>query len=154
MKDRNFIDLSQRRGYGSIYNNLAHGDSGGPIMRKINIDAKHPETEEIINEKRNVIVAIISKGTTLVERRNTKCVDRGTKVTQEMIKWIKKLDSGDYSLGKRINNVTTPPLTSLNTKALYAYRLKYSISIYCRWAKRSISNLHKKECSNPVPFSW
>ena len=70
-KDQNFIDLSVRLGYGMIYNKLSYGDSGGPIMRKINIDAKHPETEEIINEKRNVIVAIISKGATAVERRDT-----------------------------------------------------------------------------------
>ena len=103
MKDKNFIDLSERQSYGTIYNNLAHGDSGGPIMRKIDIEVNNKKTE-----KRNVIVAIISIGvlpTIITDKINTKCLTEGTKVTQEMIQWIKKLDSGDYSLGKNIKSV-------------------------------------------------
>lgn len=97
-KDQNFIDLSERRkyGYGSVYNQLAHGDSGGPIIRKV-IDVSNGA-----QEKRNVIVAIISIGAT-AERRDTKCLNGGTKLIQELIQWIKKLDSGDFSLGKKIN---------------------------------------------------
>ena len=97
-KDPNFIDLSQRGAYGNVYNKLAPGDSGGPIMRKIYID--DPKIRKENQEQRNVIVAIISSGYGVTEKRDTKCIDQGTKVTQEMIQWIKKLDSGDYSLGK------------------------------------------------------
>ena len=103
MKDRNFIDLSQRRGYGAIYNNIAKGDSGGPVMRKINIESinweKIPPTK--YTEKRNVIVGIISTAfVSVTERTDTRCIAEVTKVTKDIIEWIKKMETGDYSIGK------------------------------------------------------
>ena len=100
VKDESHIDYEKRKGYPNIYNNAAHGDSGGPIMTKVN---------DKMGEKRHVLVAVIARGFSIrgldkreltTEPVKTKCIADGSKVTEEIVNWIKKVDSGDYSSGK------------------------------------------------------
>ena len=100
VKDESNIEYEKREGYPNIYNNVAHGDSGGPIMTKVN---------DKIGETRHVLVAVTSRGFDIrgldkreltTEPVKTKCIADGSKVTEEIVRWIKKVDSGDYSSGK------------------------------------------------------
>ena len=101
VKDESNIDHEKREGYQNIYNNVAYGDSGGPIMTEV-IDK--------MGEKRHVLVAVIARGFGIrgLDKREltlqpvkTKCIADGSKVTEEIVSWIKKVNSGDYSSGKK-----------------------------------------------------
>ena len=100
VKDESHIDYEKREGYQNIYNNFAHGDSGGPIMTEVN---------DKMGEKRHVLVAVIARGFGIrgldkreltTEPVKTKCIADGSKVTEEIVSWIKKVDSGHYSSGE------------------------------------------------------
>ena len=100
VKDKSHIEYEKREGYPNIYNNVAHGDSGGPIMTDVS---------DMMGEKRYVLVAVTSRGFGIrgldkreltTEPVKTKCIADGSKVTEEIVRWIKKVDSGDYTSGK------------------------------------------------------
>ena len=52
-QDDNYVDLKNLDLYPEEYQNMAHGDSGGPILRKIFMDD---------GEVRYVVVGVISVG--------------------------------------------------------------------------------------------
>ena len=98
VKDEEFVDLDGFPGHTSIYNNIAPGDSGGLISTKV----------DYRRDFRHVITAVVSFGNGLIDVANyehegktpimTKCKGAGGKVTEDIVNWIKKLNSGDYSL--------------------------------------------------------
>ena len=73
--------------------NINRGDSGGPVMRKL-MDSNGKE--------RYVLVAVNAHGTdiTLLETLNSKCLASVCKLSEEVVKWIKKIDKGDFEYGK------------------------------------------------------
>ena len=75
------------------YIKASHGDSGGGVWTKAN-DPSTPGTKE----KRNTIIAIFSnffKTNSALEKAGwpLKCVNLGTKLSEEVIQWIKDLHS-------------------------------------------------------------
>ena len=98
--NENFKDFQN---YPYIYNNLAYGDSGGPISTKVydsnlNFDSVYnSNTGEFTGEKRHVIVAVTSLGTgikpllTNEGPLSTKCISFGSKVTKDVVDWIKEV---------------------------------------------------------------
>ena len=84
-QDSNYLDYSNVKGYPNFYNNLAKGDSGGPTAREF--------MEK--NEKRYVILAVLSKIHYLAENTDegSKCKSTVSKITKEVVQWIKELHS-------------------------------------------------------------
>ena len=82
-QDSNYLDYSNVKGYPNFYNNLAPGDSGGPTAREF--------IEK--NEKRYVILAVVSNGFELSENDGIKCQSIVSKITKEVVQWIKELHS-------------------------------------------------------------
>ena len=120
-KDESHIHLTDANGYQIVYNNGGTGDSGGPILIKRYVNDKEYilqyemkkntkneyENEGHMKEKRNIIVAVTTGGTginamdTKIKDQGSRCIHHGAKVSEDIIKWIKKLDSGDYSSDKK-----------------------------------------------------
>ena len=120
-KDDSFVHLTDANGYQIVYNNGGTGDSGGPILIKRYVNDKEYilqyemkkntkneyENEGHMKEKRNIIVAVTTGGTginamdTKIKDQGSRCIHHGAKVSEDIIKWIKKLDSGDYSSDKK-----------------------------------------------------
>ena len=70
------------------YRLTGKGDSGGPVMKTM-------------TTKRLVQVAVISGGWTLgIPEIESKCFKQVTKVTEEVVEWIKELEKGNYYTGK------------------------------------------------------
>ena len=61
-KDPHYVDISELKEFKYIYNNVGPGDSGGPIMIKRLIFNKENKEAPSIEENRNIIVAVTSKG--------------------------------------------------------------------------------------------
>ena len=75
-----------------VYWSDATGDSGGPVMRRIT-DSKGKE--------RLVIVAVIAVGwENSIKPQSTKCISEVSKLTDEVVKWIKEIDKRNYETGK------------------------------------------------------
>ena len=95
-KDDSYVHFTDSEGYQIVYNNGGTGDSGGPILIK----------RYVYDEERNIIVAVTTGGTginavdTKIKDKGSRCIHHGAKVSNDIITWIKKLDSGDYSSGK------------------------------------------------------
>ena len=102
-KDPNYVDISQMKKFKYIYNNMGTGDSGAPISIKRLIFNKKNRKAKIIKENRSIIVGVYASGTGISVPSDTMCVNTATKVSQDVVDWIKKIDSGDFSLGKIIH---------------------------------------------------
>ena len=93
--DEPYINIDNLPSFPEIYRTLATGDSGGPIMKRITDSNR---------EKRHVIVAVTSKGygidTRIYTTFKSKCIAEGSKLTEEIVNWIKEVDKGNYELGK------------------------------------------------------
>ena len=104
-KDDSFVHLTDANGYQIVYNNGGTGDSGAPIFIKRYV---YDKDYLLVKEKRIIIVAVTTGGTginaldTKIKDQGSRCIHHGAKVSEDIVKWIKKLDSGDYSLGKSI----------------------------------------------------
>ena len=88
-----YIDIDKLPTFPEVYRNINHGDSGGPVMRKL---------KDINAKERHVLVAVNAHGTdiTFLETLNSKCLASVCKLTEEVVKWIKKIDKGDFEYGK------------------------------------------------------
>ena len=76
------------------YSTIALGDSGGPVSAKVNILNKRPNSIKDAVEKRHVIVAIITNGGGLNSYlKSSECSIAVPKVSKDIVKWIKQLDS-------------------------------------------------------------
>ena len=76
------------------YSTIALGDSGGPVSTKVNILNKRPNSIKDAVEKRHVIVAIITNGGGLNSYlKSSECSIAVPKVSKDIVKWIKQLDS-------------------------------------------------------------
>ena len=109
--------------YQNRYQAFGSGDSGGPISIKI-YDAslnygsssetkclncfKNSQTDEHIGGKRHVIVAVMAAGIGIKNYHDsqimktpyyTKCTQVASKVTQDVVDWIKKLHVDALSSG-------------------------------------------------------
>ena len=74
------------------YRITGKGDSGGPVMKTI-IDKS--------GVKRLVQVAVISGGSIIgIPDIESKCFDQVTKLTEEVVEWLKELEKGNYYTGK------------------------------------------------------
>ena len=82
---------------------MGYGDSGAPISIKRLIFHKKNREAKIEKENRNIIVGVYASGTGISVASDTMCVNTATKVSQDVVDWIKKIDSGDFSLGKIIH---------------------------------------------------
>ena len=75
-----------------VYWNAASGDSGGPVMRRI---------ADSNGEERLVIVAVMAIGSkNSIMPLTTKCISKASKLTEEVVKWIKEIDKRNYETGK------------------------------------------------------
>ena len=85
-----------------VFSCTAGGDSGSPVSAKVMV----PDPENIMKEeKRRVMVAILNTGqnpTALQDLVPSEiCWDYGTKVSEEIISWMKKFDSMQLYSGTR-----------------------------------------------------
>ena len=74
------------------YRKTGRGDSGGPVMKTI---------IEKNGGKRLVQVAVIASGFGIgIPDIKSKCFDQVTKLTEEVVEWLKELEKGNYCTGK------------------------------------------------------
>ena len=97
-KDPNDVRISDYQGAFKAYNAAGQGDAGAPVSRKI-IDRN--------GDKRHVLMAVLSKTSrineTIQEKIKTKCITDASKITDDVVKWIKNLAGGGDSSGKICN---------------------------------------------------
>ena len=81
-----------------------HGDSGSPILRKVDVLDKHYKEKIGAAEKRNVIVGINVKGRGIDSFIGDyrKCSTIGIKVSEDIIHWLKNLDSKYGDAGEKL----------------------------------------------------
>ena len=102
----------------NFYQSIEQGDSGGPISLKVydsnlNFESvSNLQTGEFAGEKRHVILAVISAGTGIKSRNDfesviypgvdlfSKCNSQASKVTEDVVDWIKKLHGSALGTGK------------------------------------------------------
>ena len=110
--DLEFEGMEQDENYGAhvnllrypdVYMAVGAGDSGGPVMREV--------TDEN-GEKRHVVIAVMTNGYGIKEIFSpdltdepveTKCIASATKLSEEVVSWIKKIHEHGYDLGKEMN---------------------------------------------------
>ena len=95
-KDPHYVDISEMKEFKYIYSNTGSADSGGPIMIKRLIFYKENLAAESI-KNRNIIVGITSISSGISKGKDSLCINIGTKVSQDVVDWIKKMDNGDFS---------------------------------------------------------
>ena len=114
-------NMKNAHDYPDIYNNLAKGDSGGPISTKVYdtglnyVPFDNSQTGEFAGEKRHVIVAVSSLATGIEKLSSdegplsTKCISLGSKVTKDVIDWIKDLHNREHHSSKKTTlNLVSP----------------------------------------------
>ena len=86
------------------------GDSGGPVMRKV---------KDENGKMRHVVIAVMTNSYGIKEIFNpdltdepveTKCITQATKLSEEVVRWIKNIHEGSYHLGKEMNDKTSRKL--------------------------------------------
>ena len=89
-KEENFNEPPTKGDYNKVFNGIGESDSGSPVAAKFLVSG----------EKRRVIIAIVSHGPSMTDMpRNdehppiSSCMTYGTKVGEDVVAWIKKLDS-------------------------------------------------------------
>ena len=94
-KDSNDLHVSDYLGSFKAYNAAGPGDAGAPVSRTVS-DSK--------GDRRHVLIAMLSQTSrlneTIQEKVNTKCISDASKITRDVVKWIKDLDSGGASSGE------------------------------------------------------
>ena len=98
-KDPHYVDISEMKEFKYIYRNTGSADSGGPIMIKRLIFYKENLAAESI-KNRNIIVGITSISSGISKGKDSLCINIGTKVSQDVVDWIKKMDNGDFKFIK------------------------------------------------------
>ena len=102
-QDENYGKHANLLRYPDIYMNIGNGDSGGPVMREV--------TNEN-GEKRHVVIAVTTNSCGIKETFNpdltdepieTKCIAQATKLSEEVVRWIKKIHEDGYDLVKEMN---------------------------------------------------
>ena len=88
----NFYDL--------VYNIPGSGDSGGPISAKTRISTEYPGTSKSTDEKRHVLLAIFTNSAEITSKN--KCKIYGTKVSEGIVSWIKKIESMKLNSGENM----------------------------------------------------
>ena len=86
--------------YNLVYNIPGIGDSGGPISAKTRISNEYPGTSKSTDEKRHVILAIFTNSPDITAKN--KCKIFGTKVSEGIVSWIKKIESMDLTSGEKM----------------------------------------------------
>ena len=87
------------------YNLVASGDSGGPVSAKVNVPNEYPRTSTSVEETRHVLLAIFTNSGNITT--TDKCVNYGTKVSEDIVSWIKKLESMKLNSGESISRLVT-----------------------------------------------
>ena len=82
------------------YNLAASGDSGGPVSAKVNVPNEYPRTSTSVEETRHVLLAILTNSGNMFEENELKCLTTGTKVSEDIVWWIKKLESMELNSGE------------------------------------------------------
>ena len=109
-QDENYGEHANLLRYPDVYLAVGAGDSGGPVMR---------EVTDKNREKRHVVVAVMTNGYGIKEVFSpdlsdepfeTKCIAQATKLSEEVIRWIKNIHEGSYHLGKEMNDKTSRKL--------------------------------------------
>ena len=94
-KDPNDLRVSEYLGSFKAYNAAGPDDAGAPVSRTVS---------DLNGDKRHVLIAILSQtnrlNETIQERMNTKCISDASKLTRDVVKWMKDLDSGGASSGE------------------------------------------------------
>ena len=95
-KDPNDLRVSDYLGSFKVFNAAGPGDAGAPVSRTVS---------DLNGDRRHVLIAVLSQmsrlNETIQEKMNTKCISDASKITRDVVKWIKDLDSGGASLGER-----------------------------------------------------
>ena len=99
MKDSNgnfaFKEMVKDEEYESAkgYNSGGEGDSGGPVWMKTYRGGKKEMYSE---EQRHTVIAVQSNSfgfhKIYAQGRQDKCINQGTKLTEDIIEWIKEMD--------------------------------------------------------------
>ena len=102
VKDENVNDPLSKMDESKVFNSAEHGDSGTPISAKVELADPRNNYKE---DKRTVIVAIESYGREITSLNGVKvprksCSNYGTKVSEEIISWIKRMDSMKINSGE------------------------------------------------------
>ena len=99
-QDENYGKHANLLRYPDIYMNIGNGDSGGPVMRKV---------KDKNGGKRHVVIAVMTNGYGIKEIFNpdltdepveTKCIAQATKLSEDVVRWIKTIHEDGYDLGK------------------------------------------------------
>ena len=83
-----------------VYNINGRGDSGGPISAKTKLSNEHSTTSNSIEDKRHVMLAIFTNGRGIAAKNI--CKSTGTKMSEGIVSWIKKLESMDVNSGEKM----------------------------------------------------
>ena len=100
-KVKNVNNPSSFRALSKGYNLGGGGDSGGPVSAKVNVPNKYPRTATSDEETRHVLLAIFTNSGNITT--TDKCVNYGTKVSEDIVSWIKKLESMKLNSGKSLS---------------------------------------------------
>ena len=94
-KDPNDLRISDYLGSFKAYNAAGPDDAGAPVSRTVS---------DLNGDKRHVLIAILSQtnrlNETIQEKMNTKCISDASKLTRDVVKWVKDLESGGASSGE------------------------------------------------------
>ena len=99
----NVKNPSSASGDSKVYNQAGEGDSGSAVSAKVDVPNNFPKTVTSIDEKRHVILAIISSGGGIEKAfaGKNKCNNVATKVSEDVVSWIKKIELTDSNSGKQ-----------------------------------------------------
>ena len=99
-KDENYGQHANLLRYPNPYMNAGKGDSGGPVMRKV---------KDENGKMRHVVIAVMTNSYGIKEIFNpdltdepveTKCIALATKLSEDVVRWIKTIHEDGYDLGK------------------------------------------------------
>ena len=97
-KDQNDLRVPDYLGSFKAYNAAGPGDAGAPVLRTVS---------DLNGDRRHVLIAVLSQTSrlneTIQEKMNTKCISDASKITSDVVKWIKDLDSGGAGSGESGN---------------------------------------------------
>ena len=105
-KDENYGKHVNLFRYPDVYMAVGKGDSGGPVMRKV---------KDKNGGKRHVVIAVMTNGYGIKEIFSpdltdepveTKCIAQATKLSEDVVRWIKTIHEDGYDLGKEKNDKT------------------------------------------------
>ena len=103
VKDENVNDPLSEMDKSKVFNSVEKGDSGTPISAKVELADPQNNHKE---DKRTVVVALVSYGHEITSWKGVSvpkkyCFNHATKVSKEIVSWIKRMDSVKMNSGKR-----------------------------------------------------